>query len=94
MDKTEAQQVLDEELSVYRRCAYDDLTRLVGQKVHKDRISDGGATYQMDVEIFWDDKRKGTIRVLGAIDDASLRYAIFPLSQDFIMAPDGSLVGE
>jgi len=93
MDEAEAQRILDEALRAYQRSSYNELTKLVGQKVHENRVSPTGATYQMDVEVFWDDKRKGTIRVLGAIDDASLRYAILPLSQDFIMAPDGSLVG-
>ncbi len=46
----------------------------------------------MDLEVFWDDKRKGTIRVLVAIDDGSWRYATSPLTQSLIMAPDGSLV--
>jgi hypothetical protein len=33
------------------------------------------------------------VHVLGAIDDGGLR-AFVPLCDDFIMAPDGSFVGE
>ncbi len=93
MDTAEAQLVLEQELETYSRQPYCKLVELVGRNVHNDRASPSGTVYQIDVQVFWDDKSKGTIRVIGAIDDRSLRYSILPLSQDFIMAPDGSLVG-
>ena len=37
--------------------------------------------------------RRGHLRVLGSIDDGGIR-AFFPLTDSFIMAPDGSFIGE
>jgi len=52
-----------------------------------------GTHYQIEVEIFWDNKPNGNARVLGLIDDGGIR-AFLPLSEDFIMTPDGSFVDE
>jgi hypothetical protein len=36
----------------------------------------------------------GVVRVVGCIDDGHLPSAFRPLTDDFIMTPDGSFVGE
>lgn len=92
MNTTEALQILREELRAYERRAYHDLTTLVGQVIHKDRSAPSGTNYQIDAQFMWDDPRVHTIRVIVAIDDRSLRYSILPMSEDFIMNPDGSVV--
>ena len=81
MDKIEAQQVLEDELLAYQRRLYEELVPLVGQKVHFARSSPSGTTYQVDVDVFWDDRPNGLIRIVGAIDDGSLLNAILPLSR-------------
>jgi len=43
--------------------------------------------------VFWDSKKGGDIRVMVAADDGGLRSFI-PQTYDFIMAPDGSFIGE
>jgi len=46
------------------------------------------------VQAFWDSPRQpGNLRVIVAIDDGGWR-AFRPLSADFIVASDGSFVGE
>ena len=55
--------------------------------------SPSGATYQLEVQVFWDDRAEQNLRVMGSIDDGRLS-AFHPLSEDFIIAPDGSFVGE
>jgi hypothetical protein len=52
-----------------------------------------GIEYQVEIVAFWDDKPHGDLRVSGGVDDGGWR-ALHPLSDDFIMAPDGSFVGE
>jgi hypothetical protein len=52
-----------------------------------------GAIYQLEVQAFWDDKRSRHLRVLASIDDGGWS-AFIPLTDDFIIAPDGSFVGE
>jgi len=51
------------------------------------------ASYQLEVEAVWDKRPVGNLRVFGHIDDGGLR-AVLPLTEDFIMAPDGSFVCE
>jgi hypothetical protein len=89
MDNIEAQQILDDELRPYGNRPYDELVPLVEQKLHIERPSPSGATYQVDIDVFWDHKPNGAIRIVGAIDDGSLRGAILPLSRDFIRTPEG-----
>jgi hypothetical protein len=42
---------------------------------------------------FWDDKKLGNLRVCGSIDDGGLR-AFFPVTDSFIIAPDGRFIDE
>ena len=90
MDETEARRILDEELRSYESRSYKQLIEMVDRKLHVDRDSPSGTIYQIDVEVLWDDMKKGTIRVIGAIDDRGLPSVIIPLTQDFIMTPDGT----
>ena len=52
-----------------------------------------GAWYQIEVQLLWDDKSQGHIRVLASIDDGG-RTALYPMTDDFIVAPDGRFIGE
>ena len=52
-----------------------------------------GTKYQIEIAAAWDDDRGGNLRVLGMVDDGGLR-ALAPLSEDFLVGPDGALVGE
>ena len=49
--------------------------------------------YQIDIIPHWDDKSLRTIRVQFAIDDGGLR-AFFPMTDSFILSPEGRFVGE
>lgn len=42
-----------------------------------------------EVQAFWDDEPDGAIRVMASIDDGGWR-AFVPLTEDFILAPDGT----
>jgi hypothetical protein len=53
-----------------------------------------GTPYQVEIGIVWDDKPGGDVRVLASIDDGGFRSAFSPMCDDFIMAPDGTFVGE
>jgi hypothetical protein len=47
----------------------------------------------MEIQCFWDSHPQGDIRVVADIDDGGIS-AYFPMSDDFIVAPDGHFVGE
>jgi hypothetical protein len=93
-DKADAKKALTKELSQYKEMSYQDLTKLfVTEKFidAKEVISPAGAELQVEIEGFWDDTVDGNLRIFGSIDDGGLR-AYCPLSESFIMRPDGSLL--
>ena len=52
-----------------------------------------GRWYQIETSVFWDGAKDRDLRVIVSIDDGGWR-AFAPMTDDFIMAPDGSFVGE
>ena len=93
MDNQEASTLLQETLASYRALGYEALVRLVDEQDTGELTGSSGARYQFEVSAVHDDSSSGNLRVLASIDDGGLR-AVVPLSADFIMAPDGSFVGE
>lgn len=93
MDKAEAKSILAKELRAWRRRPYPELSAAVGDTWHTEVAAPSGARYQVEVLALWDDRPGGNVRVIASIDDGGLR-ALVPLSDDFIMAPTGDLVGE
>ena len=55
--------------------------------------ADDGTECCLEISAFWDDKPDGDIRVAFAIDDGGWR-TFMPVGTDFIIAPDGTFVGE
>jgi len=93
MDKAEARSLLSQELSRYRGLPYAELFSLIDHSETFERTAPSGVTYQIEMQVFVDDESRQTLRVTGAIDDGGWR-ALAPLSDDFILAPDGSFIGE
>jgi hypothetical protein len=89
VDKVEARSVLLAQLEDWGRRSYAELVREVGQSRQFEATGRSGTRYQVDVQVRWDDKPNGDIRVLGSIDDGGLR-AFAPLTADFILGPDGA----
>jgi hypothetical protein len=93
MDRREAQALLTEQLGAYRRRSYADLAASIGELRSSEISSLAGREYQTEVNVLWDDRPGGNIRVIGSIDDGGLR-AFAPLTDSFIKTPDRSFVGE
>jgi hypothetical protein len=91
----EARRVLDGVVADLRREPYRTLVaRYLDESDERTVVAESGAQYQVEVQAFWDSPRQpGNLRVIIAIDDAG-RRAFSPLSTDFIVASDGSFVGE
>lgn len=93
MDTKEANNLLQKTLEQFRQYSFSDLQARIGN-THTARLAgESGKQYQIEIEIFWDGQAGQNIRVLAAIDDGGWR-AFLPLSDGFIIAPDGSFVGE
>jgi hypothetical protein len=88
MDKSEAGELLRSHLNPWRIRSYRELADRIGET---DRLEVSGASetqYQVTIQVFWDSRPDGDIRVVGSIDDGGWR-AFLPLSDSFIKAPDG-----
>ena len=95
MNDEEAKRVLDGVVAELRRESYRTLVaRYLQESDEHTVVAESGAQYQVEVQAFWDSPRQpGNLRVIIAIDDGGWR-AFRPLSTDFIVASDGSFVGE
>jgi hypothetical protein len=94
MDRQEAQAVAAECAAGLRTRSYAELVEaLVGRQEVREIVAASGVTYQVEAHSLWDDRKRGHLRVMVAVDDGGWR-AFLPLSESFIVAPDGSFVGE
>lgn len=72
---------------------YQELAARVGSVSNDEIARDSERSWQVEVEVLWDDKPDGDVRVMVAIDDGGLR-AFVPLTGEFIKSPSGQFVGE
>ena len=94
MNKAEARAELSRIVAEYRQKSYDYWeSRIGGEPVILAPVAESGGEYQVEIEAFWDDRKRENIRVLFSIDDGGWR-AYYPMTEDFIIAKDGSFVGE
>jgi hypothetical protein len=94
VDKAEALAILRGALDQMRQRSYAELTAFVDNPEHREVSGASGATYQVEIDALWDSGTTGgDLRVIGAIDDGGWR-AFSPLTDSFIVRPDGSFVGE
>ena len=93
MDTEEAKSILSKLLGEYRAKSYGELVRLLKAQDTSEVDSESGERYQVEFQAVWDDKEGGNLRVVGSIDDGRKR-AFMPLTDDFIIDPNGEFVGE
>jgi hypothetical protein len=96
MDRTEAAAIAVGIIDELRSVPYDALvTRLLGDQEIREVVGESGVEYQVEIEAMWDRPgRLVDLRVFVAIYDGSFRGFLRPETQSFIVAPDGSFVGE
>jgi hypothetical protein len=89
MDKSEAQQLLDEfAAAMQSRFTYQDWQKLIGEAEVVEISGESGVDYQIEWTVFWDDKSGGDIMVILSIDDGTLAGSIMPLSTSFLVSPE------
>ncbi len=93
MEHTIARKLLKEELESLKTRPFSFFAQSVNRTTHKKIIGQDGAHYQIEIEIFWDNRRGGDIRVIGSVDDGHSRAAA-PLKEDFVISPSGTLVAK
>ena len=93
MNKVEATKVLNLKISHLREKSYEEIAVFLGSQDTEVMADDCGREYQVETQVFFDDKKTGNIRVMVAVDDGGLR-AFAPITKDFIVSKDGGFVGE
>jgi hypothetical protein len=89
MDRDEAYRLLGEHLEGRATEDFESLAALVGDPQVTQRTGESGIEYQIEVEALWDHESRSVLRVLGSIDDGSLRSAFRPITDDFLIDRDG-----
>lgn len=87
-----------------RQQGYDGALHLLNtQQTEYIEIQDGDNTLQVNISAFYDDKKMKNIRVVVEVYDDNLKWwqclirlgaEVSSYSEDFIIAPDGSFIGE
>lgn len=93
MSRETARIIAERRLQELRQLPYQELAKLVDRSSTAEVNGPDGVKYQIEVQAFWDSKKGGDIRVIVAVDGGEVS-AFRPLNDSFIMAPDGSFVGE
>jgi len=94
MNKSEAESLISGKLKDYRSKTYQELTAMIdSDPIAYELTGSDEKTYQLEIEVFWADKKDGNVRVSGSIDDGGLK-AFFPLTCSFIKVPSGDFIGE
>jgi hypothetical protein len=94
MDNVEARRILAAKLDELRRLSYHQLVdRLLDREETSEVTGTSAVRYQLELQGFWDSQPDGVLRVLGCVDDGGFR-AFVPLTDSFLVAPDGSFIGE
>ena len=96
MDTKEANSILGEHLARYRTRSYAELTTWVrdGRVDTPEAVGQSGTCYQIEIQFFWDDQPDGDVRVVGSVSDGRGISAFVPLTDSFILSPEGRFAGE
>jgi hypothetical protein len=96
MDKNVASILLDTFVRQLRALSYRELCELLRSPLCKEVSGPDGKPYQIESEALWDDPRKenGALRVIISIDHGTVLASLRPLTSSFLIAPDGTFVGE
>ena len=94
MDKGEARGIALAQIDDLRRMRWGELRDRYLDKPETVEVRGAtGTIYQVQTQAFWDSRKDGDLRIIVAVDDGGWRAFVL-LSEDFVLAPDGSFVGE
>jgi len=96
MEKEKLNKILMDKIDELMKLSYEELLKLV-EKCEKEEpehlsFGDSGSEdfYQMEIDVFFENKKSKDIRVSVAVDDGGWS-AFFPLGYGFTMKPDGTI---
>jgi hypothetical protein len=93
MDTVAAQKVLTEWVAKLRAVSYRELASRVDSVTTDELMRDSERSWQLEIQVHWDDEPDGNVRVMVSIDDGGLR-AFVPMTESFVKSRTGEFVGE
>lgn len=93
MNDRVAHELIYARLQRLRALSYAELIAMVGRCEITEIVGHDGRQYQLQTQVCWDGRDGGNVRVIVSADDGGWR-ALIPLTEDFIIRPDGTFVGE
>jgi len=93
-DTVDADDVFQAEVRRWRGESWERLSQRVNSVDAYEVEGRDGTRYQFEVDVLWDDRVRGDLRVIVTGDDAGGWRTHGMRSEDFIKAPDGSFIGE
>ena len=92
MNREIARKELHRHLEKFRSRSYGELTLLLDEPQRDTVAGEDGTSYEIEVQIRWEKTPGGDVRVVGLVDDKRLASAVFPVSEDFIVTPEGEVL--
>ena len=80
--------ILNAKLDDYHRMTCADLAAKIGYEEFPEVVGPSGTEYQIEIQIRWDNRPGGDVRVMGTIDDGTFRGAFKPVCEDLLVRPD------
>jgi len=93
MDTVAAQKVLNEWLMKLRAVPYRELVSRVDSVTTDEVARDSARSWQLEIQVLWDDEPGGNVRVMVSVDDGGLRPFV-PMTESFVKSPSDKFVGE
>ena len=96
MDIVEAKTIISRHVAEYRKKPYRELCLLMSEGPHTFvETAQSGAEYQIQINVYWENRRRGALRLFGSIDDGNYRpWKLLPwvysaiTDDDIIERPD------
>lgn len=93
MDKIEARALLAAFLHELKTRSYLELQKLISNPRCLETEGQSGARYQIEYQSVWDFEPGGNLRIIASIDDGGLVSAMLPVCLDFLVTPEGKIIG-
>lgn len=93
MNKAEAKELLDDIVAEYRKKSYAELVELVNNVSTLSIGGKSGTIYEVEIDIFRDQKVKGNIR-FDAVISSGVISSFFPMRECFVKNPQNEFVSE
>lgn len=91
MKKEQLRTILKNEINAIKRIPYQDLLKRI-DKVETKQFGEKDNFYQIEIQVFFDDpKEEKALRVFVSIDDGTLTKTVYPIQENFIIAPEENL---